>query len=75
MRRRHWWDDPRFLLRLNRGLKWLWIAMMPVVVIVKPLQHSITLVLLLSLYANMAANWASERALEAQLEEQDDRDP
>lgn len=66
---RRWWDEPKFLLRLNRSLKWCWIAMMPVVVLVPALQHSITLVLLLSLYANMAANWASERALEAQLEE------
>lgn len=60
--------DPRFLLRLNRTLKWCWVAMMPVVVFVPALQKNVTLVLLLSLYANMAANWSAERGLEAQLE-------
>lgn len=70
--RDRWWNRPEFLLPLNRTLKWFWIVMMPVVVFVPALRQNVTLVLLLSLYANMAANWSAERALEAQLEGRDD---
>lgn len=59
--------EPEFLLRLNRALKWFWIALVPVVEFVPGLKTNVNIVILLSLYANMATNWSAERALEAEL--------